>query len=110
MTQALLAEIRRLRQDLQSTAATIQRVQLVMFRMQTANASLNRAPSASTKRNRCSYVQPQPKMQTVHVEQAEDRQRGAQTPDSRIGEEIARLKGSLEMLAIQEQQCQSALL
>src|SRR5260370_24230966 len=44
VTQALLAEIRLLRQDLQATAVTIQRVQLIMFRMQTATAPLNRTP------------------------------------------------------------------
>ena len=32
--QALLTEIRQLRQDLQTTAAAIQRVQIVMFRVQ----------------------------------------------------------------------------
>ena len=111
VTQALLAEIRLLRQDLQATAVTIQRVQLVMFRMQTATATLNRATQRlEDARNRCNYVQPQRKMLTVQIEQAENRQKTTQNPaDSRV-EEIARLKGNLEMLAVQEQQCQSALL
>ena len=111
LTQALLAEIRLLRQDLQSTAVAIQRVQLVMFRMQTATSALNRATQhLDDARNRCIYVQPQRKMLTVQVEQAESRQRTAQTADSRVGEEIARQKGNLEVLAVQEQQCQSTLL
>jgi chromosome segregation ATPase len=112
VTQALLAEIRLLRQDLQATAATIQRVQLVMFRMQTATATLNRATQRlDDARNRCNYVQPQRKTLTVQIEQAENRQKTTQNPaDSRLVEEIARLKGNLEMLAVQEQQCQSTLL
>jgi len=35
LTQAMLAEIRQLRSHLQTTAATIQRVNIVMFRIQT---------------------------------------------------------------------------
>ena len=112
VTQALLAEIRLLRQDLQATAATIQRVQLVMFRMQTATATLNRATQRlEDTRNRCNYVQPQRKMLTTQIETAENRQKTAQNPaDPRLGDEIARLKGNLEMLTVQEQQCQSAIL
>jgi chromosome segregation ATPase len=111
LSQALLAEIRLLRQDLQSTAVAIQRVQLVMFRMQTATSALNRATQhLDDARNRCMYVQPQRKMLMIQVEQAETRQRTAQPADLSVGEEIARLKGNLEVLAAQEQQCQSTLL
>jgi hypothetical protein len=112
VTQALLSEIRLLRQDLQATAVAIQRVQLVMFRMQTATAALNRATQRlDDARNRCNYVQPQRKMLTLQIEQAENRQKTTQNPaDLRQGEEITRLKGNLEMLAVQEQQCQSTLL
>jgi len=112
VTQALLSEIRLLRQDLQATAVAIQRVQLVMFRMQTATAALNRATQrVDDARNRCNYVQPQRKMLTLQIEQAENRQKTTQNPaDLRQGEEISRLKGNLEMLAVQEQQCQSTLL
>jgi hypothetical protein len=112
VTQALLTEIRLLRQDLQATAVAIQRVQLVMFRMQTASTTLNRATQRLDEaRNRCNYIQPQRKMLMVQIEQAENRQKTAQNPtDSRVGDEVTRLKGNLEMLAVQEQQCQSTLL
>jgi chromosome segregation ATPase len=112
VTQALLTEIRLLRQDLQTTAAAIQRVQLVMFRMQTAAATLSRATQRLDEaRNRCNYIQPQRKMLMVQIEQAENRQKTAQNPtDPRLGDEVTRLKGNLEMLAVQEQQCQSTLL
>jgi hypothetical protein len=112
VTQALLTEVRQLRQDLQTTAATIQRVQLIMFRMQMVSGTLNRATQrVDDARNRCTYVQPQRKMLTVQIEQAENRQRTAQNPaEPRLAEEVARLKGNLEMLAVQEQQCQTALI
>ncbi|MEO8368612.1 MAG: hypothetical protein ABI806_05395 [Candidatus Solibacter sp.] len=111
LTQALLTELRALRQDLQTTAAAIQRVQLVMFRMQTAAQTLSRATQRmDDARNRCSYVQPQRKMVTSQIEQAETRQRSATTPpDTRLADEIGRLKGNLEMLTVQDQQCQSTL-
>ncbi|HXA48653.1 MAG TPA: hypothetical protein VNV86_00045 [Candidatus Acidoferrum sp.] len=112
VTQALLTEVRQLRQDLQTTAATIQRVQLIMFRMQMVSGTLNRATQrVDDARNRCNYVQPQRKMLTVQIEQAENRQKTAQNPAGpRLAEEVARLKGNLEMLAVQEQQCQTALI
>jgi hypothetical protein len=49
-------------------------------------------------------------MLTVQIEQAENRQKATQNPADSRAEEIARLKGNLEMLAVQEQQCQSTLL
>ncbi len=112
LTQALLTELRQLRQDLQATAATIQRVQLVMFRMQTAAQTLSRATQRlDDARNRCNYIQPQRKMMTSQIEQAETRQRTAPTPtDTRLIDEVARLKNNLEMLTVQEQQCQSTLI
>ena len=111
LTQALLAELRALRQDLQTTAAAIQRVQLVMFRMQTAAQTLSRATQRmDDARNRCNYVQPQRKMLTSQIEQAETRQRSATNPpDPRLPDEVGRLKSNLEMLTVQEQQCQSTL-
>jgi hypothetical protein len=104
LTQALLTELRQLRQDLQTTAATIQRVQLVMFRMQTAAQSLSRATQRlDDARNRCSYIQPQRKMLTSQIEQAENRQRSAPSPpDPRVADplaqDVARLKNNMEML------------
>jgi chromosome segregation ATPase len=80
--------------------------------MQTASTTLNRATQRLDEaRNRCNYIQPQRKMLMVQIEQAENRQKTAQNPtDSRVADEVTRLKGNLEMLAVQEQQCQSTLL
>jgi HAMP domain-containing protein len=87
-----------------------------MFRMQTASQSLSRATQRmDDARNRCSYIQPQRKMLTGQIEQAENRQRSAAPPpDPRVPDarqdEINRLKNNLEMLTAQEQQCQSTLI
>src|SRR5215472_12911342 len=47
LTQTLLSEVRQLRIDLQSAAATIQRVQIVMYRLQSESSVLDRATQRS---------------------------------------------------------------
>jgi len=54
LTQAVLSEVRQLRQDLQSTAAIIQRVQIVVYRIQAQEGQLVRAMQRlETARNIC---------------------------------------------------------
>jgi hypothetical protein len=111
LTQALLNEIRQLRQDLQVTAVTIQRVQIVMYRLQAEASLLNRATQRLDEaRNRCTQAQSQKKMMTTQIEQAEERQRSSQNPvDKKAAEEmLQRMKPSFEMWTTQEQQCHSA--
>jgi hypothetical protein len=51
------------------------------------------------------------KLRQWQIEQAENRQKTAQNPaEPRLAEEVACLKGNVEMLAVQEQQCQTALI
>ena len=70
VTQTLLSEIRQLRQDLQTTAATIQRVQIVMYRLQTTASLLYRATERlDNARARCNQAQAQRKMVTTQIEQ-----------------------------------------
>ena len=58
MTLALLAEIRQLRLDLQGAAATIQRVQIGMYRLSTQSAQLERAKERREQaHNTCKNVQ-----------------------------------------------------
>ncbi len=110
MTQNLLAEIRQLRQDLQVTAATIQRVQIVMYRVQTEGSLLNRATErVHNTRARCGFIQSQRKITTVQIEQQETRQRTSQDPLERKAAEetLQRLKPAAETLATEELQCQA---
>src|SRR5437660_8791303 len=73
LTQALLTEIRQLRQDLQTTAVTIQRVQIVMYRLQAETAAVNRATQRlDDARTRCNQAQTQHKMMNTEVERFEN--------------------------------------
>jgi hypothetical protein len=109
LTQALLTEIRALRQDLQTTAATIQRIQIVMYRLQAQTAIMNRATQRLDEaRNRCSGAQNQHKMMTGEVQRLEERLRTVQNaPEQKqIEDSIARMKSQMEYFANEEQQCQ----
>jgi hypothetical protein len=108
LTQALLTEIRQLRQDLQLTAVTIQRVQIVMYRLQAQSAIMNRVTQRlDDARNRCTNAQNQSKMLTVEVQRNEDRLRTSQNPteQKQLQDQIARFKSQIEMFTNEEQQC-----
>jgi hypothetical protein len=109
VTQALLTEIRALRQDLQLTAATIQRVQILMYRLQIETTMLNAATQRREQiKNTCGYTFQRRKMLTSQIEQAEARQRSMQTPpDPKAPDVLSQLKMQLEMLSTEEQTCQT---
>ena len=109
-TQALLGEIRQLRQDLQNVAATIQRVQIVMYRLQVQTTLVNHAAERlDNARLTCSQAQGQRKYVAAQIEQAEARQRNTQSPSDQMLAEgmLAQLKSSAEMLANAEQECRT---
>jgi chromosome segregation ATPase len=108
-TQALIAEIRLLRQDLQNTAAAIQRAQIVMFRLQTEAQSLNRAiQRADEARGRCADLEHQRREIAGELQRLEERQRMPQgPPDQGLAENIVHLKAGLESLGNDQQQCQA---
>jgi chromosome segregation ATPase len=108
VTQSLLVEIRQLRSDLQNAAATIQRVQIVMYRLQSEASVLDRATQRLDQaRGACSQVEMQRKMFKSRIEEAEAA-RGSQNPGEQKAAEqmLANLKSGLEMFAGEEQQCQ----
>ena len=106
--EALLTEIRGLRQDLQTTAATIQRVQILMFRVQTEAQFLSRATEhADQAHQMCANIQQQRTMVTQEIARLE-----ANPPDNVPGrpsnaENLARMKSNLESTGVMEQQCRS---
>jgi hypothetical protein len=107
-TQSVLTEIRQLRHDLQTAAATIQRVQIVMYRLQAGAALMHRATQRLDQaRGGCTQGQMQRKRLAAQIEQAETRKRNAQNPsDQKAAEEmLSNLKASDEMWASQEQEC-----
>src|ERR1700681_885473 len=96
LTQALLTEIRLLRQDLQTTAVTIQRVQIVMYRLQAETTLMSRATQRlDDARSKCSQAQVQRKNMATEIERTEERQRITQDPAERKQAEqtLPRLKG-----------------
>jgi chromosome segregation ATPase len=110
LTQALLTEIRQLRQDLQTTAATIQRVQIVMYRLQAQSGLLSRATQRlDDARTRCTVAQNQQRNFTTQIQQMEERLRANIDPAERkqVEEQLRRSKSSLEMFGNEEQQCRA---
>jgi len=109
MTQAMLSEIRQLRQDLQATAAIIQRVQIVVYRIQAQGSLLDRASQRlETARSLCKGSEMQRKHFTTQIERAEAAKRNAQnTSDRQAAEQLlADLKSSAEMFAGEAGDCQ----
>ena len=109
LTQTLITEIRQLRQDLQTMAATIQRIQIVMYRLQAQTAIMNRASSRlDDAHNRCIITQQQYKTMSVEIQRAEERLRTTQSPteQKQIEDMITRFKSQIEMSASDAQQCQ----
>ena len=110
LTQALLTEIRQLRQDLQTTAVTIQRVQIVMYRLQSQATLTTRATQRlDDARNRCTQFDNQRRMMTTEIQRSEERLRTTQNPTERrpFEDQIARFKTNLEMMGTEEQQCRA---
>jgi hypothetical protein len=108
LTQALLTEIRQLRQDLQTTAATIQRVQIVMYRLQAQSTLVSRATQRlDDARNRCTGAQNQQRNLAIQVQQMEEHLRGNIDPNDRkqTEDQLRRFKSTIEMFANDEQQC-----
>jgi chromosome segregation ATPase len=107
-TQALLAEVRQLRQDLYAAATTIQRVRIVMCRLQAEGAELNRATQRLDEaRGRCNQAQMQRKWLATQIQQTEGRRRDAQNAAEQKAADamLVQLRSNEEALTTEEQQC-----
>jgi hypothetical protein len=109
-TLTMISEIRQLRTDLQTTAATIQRVQIVMYRLQVQANLLDRAEQRlEGTRNSCEEAQQQRKMAAARTEQLETQKRTVQYSAEQVAaldQELSMLKSSDQASITQEQQCQ----
>jgi chromosome segregation ATPase len=100
VTQAVLAEIRQLRSDLQTAAATIQRVQIVMFRIQAEAGVVDRITQPVDQvRGQCDLEQENQKAFAGELEDAEAGKGSVQ--------ELARVKLALAALGTAVPQCQA---
>ena len=110
MTVAMLAELRQLRQDLQTATATIQRVQIVMFRLQAQGTLVESARQRlETAQSICSQAPLGRQMTAMQIERTEAQRRSAQNPaEQRQAEEmLAQLRSQMEFAAKREQECQA---
>lgn len=110
--QALLSEVRQLRQQLQIYSATTQRTQILFFRIQEQRGAVERASQrAEDARNKLAGAQNERRNAEVAVKAARDRLEHPEPGDDRKGleSEAAFYKRRLEELPVDEQQKQAKL-
>ena len=108
--QALLAEVRQLRQDLRAATATSQRVQIILHRLQGQEAAVARMERrVDDVRSSLTQVQFEMKRLAAEIKLREDTQSNTQNPAERrdVEEVLSRNKVELESLKSTEQQLQT---
>ena len=108
--QALVAEIRQLRQDMQATTLATQRVQIVLYRLQTQTALVTRASSRlDDARSSLGNAQSDKKTIADRLPQMEESAKSVQDPKERKNMEdaVVGTKMQLERLAADEQRLQA---
>ena len=108
--QALVAEIRQLRQDMQATNLATQRVQIVLYRLQTQTALVTRASSRlDDARSSLGNLQSDKKTIADRLPQMEESAKSVQDPKERKNMEdaVVGTKMQLERLAADEQRLQA---
>jgi len=105
LTQTLINEIRGLRQDLESTNITSQRVQIALYRLQSQTAIVNTAQQRlDSVRMRLLDVQSQRKNLAANLQVADDRIRNLSDAAQKkaMEDELPQAKARLESLAAEE--------
>jgi chromosome segregation ATPase len=108
--QALVTEIRQLRQDMQATTIVTQRVQIALYRLQTQTALATRAASRlDDARSSLGNAQSQRKEIADRVPRLEESAKTVQDPKERkeMEDALAGTKVQLERMAADEQRLQS---
>lgn len=107
MSQTLVTEIHALRLDLQHTAATIERVQIVIYRLQAQAALVEKAEQhLDQARNECKQAQEQQKLAVIEIERMR-KQRSGSGPEQKAAEQmILEFQAQMETWTAHTQQCQ----
>jgi chromosome segregation ATPase len=109
--QALLAEVRQLRQDLHTTTIAAQRAQIHIYRSQGQEAAVARASQRlDDARVKLAETQDQRKNLAAYIEHHEDFGRHTENPPAQrkaIEDELPQLKAQRESLENEEQQRQT---
>jgi chromosome segregation ATPase len=110
--QAILAEIRQLRQDLRSATVAAQRAQILIFRLQGEEAAVRRLQDrVDSARSRLSQTQYEAKRLATEAKRNEDELNNTDDPKKQkeLEEVIARFKAGLEAQTNSEQETQARL-
>jgi hypothetical protein len=110
ISESMISEIHQLRQDLKNTAATVQRVQIAIYRLQAQTAAVDRATQLLDQaRSQCKQQEAQRKIVATQIEQAEARKQGSQNPSDQqaIEEMLSYHKSAAATQAAEGQQCQA---
>ncbi len=109
--QALLSEVRQLRQDLQTTTIAAQRAQILIYRLQGQEAAVARASQRLDEaREKLARIQDERKHVATDVKQHEDFISNTENPPTQrkdVEGVLPRLKTRLESLENEEQQRQT---
>jgi chromosome segregation ATPase len=109
--QALLSEVRQLRQELRTTTIAAQRSQILIYRLQAQQASVARASQRLDEaRERFARTQDERKHVTANVKQTEDSVNNTDNPATQrkaLENRLSELKTRLESLESDEQRDQS---
>jgi chromosome segregation ATPase len=106
----LLNEVRQLRQDLASTTLSMQRTQILLYRLQLSDAAMTRATQrADQARTQLNGLQQRLKNDADQIKAMEDELNGAPgaTPKAALPSMIANLKKDMENWTPQMQDAQS---
>src|SRR6267378_2604424 len=110
--QALVAEVRQLRKDLQATNGYALKAQILLYRLQVQEASVARvAQHLNDSRSQLAQTQEHRRIVAASLKRNEefvDNSQASTAEQKAVQSEISRLKAELEHLASEEQQRQSA--
>jgi hypothetical protein len=107
LSQAVLTEIRALRQDLRNAAAATQRVEILMFRVQMQAALADKAEQRlEVARSQCKAAQDQEKFVGTQIEQLRKQNANDAVDQKRTETMISQLQAQVETWSGQAQQCQ----
>jgi uncharacterized membrane protein YccC len=110
--QALLAEVRQLHHDLQTTTLAAQRAQILLYRLQAQQSVVRRMQErVDDTRSKLAQIHAEQKRLTTALKQYEDSVSHSDNPaqDKEVADMMARLKAGLETQTSNEQEAQAQL-
>ncbi len=111
--QALLAEVRQLRHDLQTVTAAAQRAQILIYRVQAQETVVRRVQErVEETRSKLDHIQSEKRRHAAELKQMEDLQSRpgtAQLEGKPLEDALAQLRARLEMEDSDEQETQARL-